>query len=134
MIDQMKNLGLSPKEIEGHEFEKQSNGKLSEIYNFYQERLKNYNSVDFGDLILLPLLLLRKNNEILNFYQKNLSIFLVDEYQDTNATQYMFLRILSGIKKKIFVVLETRINQYMVGEVLNLKIYLILIKILIVQR
>ena len=72
MIDQMKNLGLSPKEIVGHEFEKQSNGKLSEIYNFYQERLKNYNSVDFGDLILLPLLLLRKNNEILNFYQKKI--------------------------------------------------------------
>ncbi len=101
MIDQMKNLGLSPKEIVGHEFEKQSNGKLSEIYNFYQERLKNYNSVDFGDLILLPLLLLRKNNEILNFYQKKFKYILVDEYQDTNATQYMFLRILSGIKKNI---------------------------------
>ena len=45
MIDQMKNLGFSPNEISNHEFEIKSNGKLSEIYSFYQERLKNFNSV-----------------------------------------------------------------------------------------
>ena len=101
MIDQMKNLGFSPNEISNHEFEIKSNGKLSEIYSFYQERLKNFNSVDFGDLILLPLNLMRKNKEILEFYSNKFKYILVDEYQDTNTTQYMLLRLLAGVKKNI---------------------------------
>ncbi|MAZ07695.1 MAG: DNA helicase II [Rickettsiales bacterium] len=101
MIDQMKNLGFSPDEISNHEFEIKSNGKLSEIYSFYQERLKNFNSVDFGDLILLPLNLMRKNKEILEFYSNKFKYILVDEYQDTNSTQYMLLRLLAGVKKNI---------------------------------
>ena len=52
MIDQMKNFGLLFNEISNHEFEQKSKGKkLSQIYKFYQTRLKDYNSVDFGDLI-----------------------------------------------------------------------------------
>ena len=101
MIDQMKNLGFSPNEISNHEFEIISNGKLSEIYSFYQERLKNFNSVDFGDLILLPLNLMRKKKEILEFYSNKFKYILVDEYQDTNTTQYMLLRLLAGVKKNI---------------------------------
>tara|TARA_Y100000589_G_scaffold331950_1_gene388110 strand:+ start:1080 stop:3224 length:2145 start_codon:yes stop_codon:yes gene_type:complete len=101
MIDHMKNLGFSPNEISNHEFEIKSNGKLSEIYSFYQQRLKNFNSVDFGDLILLPLILLRKNKDILEFYSNKFKYILVDEYQDTNSTQYMLLRLLAGVKKNI---------------------------------
>ena len=101
MIDQMKNLGFFPNEISNHEFDIKSNGKLSEIYSFYQERLKNFNSVDFGDLILLPLNLMRKNKEILEFYSNKFKYILVDEYQDTNTTQYMLLRLLAGVKKNI---------------------------------
>ena len=71
MIDQMKNFGLSPNEISNHDFEFQTKGKLSLIYDFYQNRLKDYNSVDFGDLILLPLKILKEKNEILDYQKEN---------------------------------------------------------------
>ena len=99
MIDQLKNHGLSFSEISNHEFEHKTNGKLSLIYSMYQDRLKNFNSVDFGDLIMLPLEILKKEKELLLNYQKKFKYILVDEYQDTNASQYMLLRLLSGTKK-----------------------------------
>ena len=98
MIDQMKNFWISPNEISNHDYEFQTKGKLSLIYDFYQKRLKDYNSVDFGDLILLPLKILKEKNEILDSYKKKIKYILVDEYQDTNAAQYMLLRLLSGEK------------------------------------
>ena len=101
MIDQLKNHGLTYSEISNHEFDHKTNGKLSLIYRMYQERLKNYNSVDFGDLIMLPLEILKKEKELLFNYQKKFKYILVDEYQDTNASQYMLLRLLSGKKKNI---------------------------------
>ena len=101
MIDQMKNYGLSYDEITNHEFEHKTKGKLSKVYKLYQQRLKTYNSVDFGDLILLPLKILRQNSEILDFYNKKFKYILVDEYQDTNAAQYMLLRLLSSERKNI---------------------------------
>ena len=101
MIDQMKNYGLSYDEITNHEFEHKTKGKLSKVYKLYQQRLKTYNSVDFGDLILLPLKILRQNSEISDFYNKKFKYILVDEYQDTNAAQYMLLRLLSSEKKNI---------------------------------
>ena len=75
MIDQMKNFGLSPNEISNHDFEFQTKGKLSLIYDFYQNRLKDYNSVDFGDLILLPLKILKEKNEILDVYKNKNKIY-----------------------------------------------------------
>ncbi len=101
MIDQLKNRGLSHSEISSHEFEHKTNGKLSLVYSMYQDRLKNYNSVDFGDLIMLPLEILKKEKDILFNYQRKFKYILVDEYQDTNASQYMLLRLLSGKKKNI---------------------------------
>ena len=95
-IDQLKNLGLTPEKISNHEFENYTNGVLSKVYKLYQERLKNFNAVDFGDLILHPLNMLKNNNELLDFYQKKLKYILVDEYQDTNTTQYLFLRLLAN--------------------------------------
>ena len=61
MIDQAKNLGLFPEDITNHEFELKTDGKFSMIYKAYQERLKNFNSVDFGDLITLPVKLFKNN-------------------------------------------------------------------------
>ncbi len=101
MIDQMKNYGLSYDEITNHEFEHKTKGKLSKVYKLYQQRLKTYNSVDFGDLILLPLKILRQNSELSDFYNKKFKYILVDEYQDTNAAQYMLLRLLSSERKNI---------------------------------
>ena len=101
MIDQLKNHGLTFDEINNHELEEKSKGKLSLVYKFYQERLKVYNAVDFGDLILIPLQIFRAHVDILEIYQEKFRYILVDEYQDTNSAQYMFLRLLSGEKKNI---------------------------------
>ena len=101
MIDQLKNQGFSYDEIENHEFELKSENKLSKVYRNYQERLRNFNSVDFGDLILLPLVLFKNNSDLLVFYQNMFKYILVDEYQDTNSTQYMLLRLLAGNKRNI---------------------------------
>ena len=95
MIDQVKNAGLSLDDLLNHDFEIETKGKFSEIYKLYQTRLLNFNSVDFGDLILLPIKLLRENHEILDYYQRKFKYTLVDEYQDTNAAQYMLLRLLT---------------------------------------
>ena len=101
MIDQVKNLGLFSEDISNHEFESKTDGKFGLIYKAYQERLKNFNSVDFGDLITLPVKLFKNNKEILNFYQRKFKYILVDEYQDTNGAQYMLLRLLTDEKKNI---------------------------------
>ena len=95
-IDHFKNLGRSYDEISNHKFENFSNGNLSKIYELYEKRLKAFNSVDFGDLVLKPLNLFRKDLELLDHYQNKFKYILVDEYQDTNTTQYLLIRLLSG--------------------------------------
>ena len=65
------------------------------LYRLYQERLQNLNSVDFGDLLLYCLELFKTDGEILSYYQKIFKYILVDEYQDTNTGQYLFLRLLA---------------------------------------
>ncbi len=101
MIDQVKNHGLMEDQISNHQFEIETKGKFSEVYRLYQKRLSIYNSVDFGDLILLPIKLFKENHKILNFYQKKFKYTLVDEYQDTNAAQYMLLRLLTEYNNNI---------------------------------
>ena len=100
-IDHLKNLGFEYDQIENHEFELYSNGKLSKIYELYQSRLSSFNSVDFGDLILKPVKLFRTNKEILESYKERFKYILVDEYQDTNTSQYLLLRLLSGKSNNI---------------------------------
>ena len=100
-IDNLKNNGLSFDQISNHEFEHYSNGKLSQIYELYQKRLQVFNSVDFGDLILQPVNLLKKNLDLLEHYQERFKYILVDEYQDTNTSQYFLLRLLAEKNKNI---------------------------------
>ena len=100
-IDHLKNLGLHYDQISNHEFENYSNGNLSKIYKLYQERLISFNAVDFGDLVLHPVKLLKQNSEILDYYQNKFKYILVDEYQDTNTTQYLLLRLLANKHKNI---------------------------------
>ena len=100
-IDHLKNLGLEYDQIENHEFEIYSNGKLSKIYELYQSRLSSFNSVDFGDLILKPVKLFRTSREVLEYYKERFKYILVDEYQDTNTSQYLLLRLLSGKSNNI---------------------------------
>lgn len=101
MIDQAKNSGLTCDEVKNHKFELETDGKFGQIYKQYQERLSNFNSVDFGDLIMLPIKLFKENHNILNFYQEKFKYTLVDEYQDTNAAQYLLLRLLTECNSNI---------------------------------
>ncbi len=72
-----------------------ANGKGGALYTLYQERLKILNAADFGDLLLECLRLLRENADVLREYQERFKYILVDEYQDTNAVQYLWLRLLA---------------------------------------
>ncbi len=77
------------------------NGRLLEVYKTYQDKLKELNAVDFGDLLLYPLMIFEKNPAILEEYQKKFKYILVDEYQDTNAVQYKLLKMLSDYHHNI---------------------------------
>jgi DNA helicase-2/ATP-dependent DNA helicase PcrA len=81
-----------------------ANGKLSKLYALYQQRLRELNACDFGDLLLHQLTLLRENPDILEQYQNRFHYLLVDEYQDTNVAQYLWLRLLAQKHKNICVV------------------------------
>lgn len=75
-----------------------------DIFRLYQNKLKSCNSLDFDDLLFLPIKLFSTNNEILSFYQKRWSFILVDEYQDTNFVQYLLMKMLSQKHQNICVV------------------------------
>jgi DNA helicase-2/ATP-dependent DNA helicase PcrA len=94
-IDGWKNRGLAPDQVPAGEAESFANGKGAALYALYQERLKILNAVDFGDLLLESLRLLRDNPDVLAEYHKRFRYILVDEYQDTNTAQYLWLRLIS---------------------------------------
>ena len=103
-IDRWKNKGLNPSDIDAAESEAYANGKGQHFYRLYQERLKALNACDFGDLLLHMLNVLRSQPEVLNQYQQRFKYILVDEYQDTNQVQYLWLRLLAQTRKNICVV------------------------------
>jgi len=77
---------------------------VADIYPLYQKQLLAQNSVDFGDLLFLPVKILEENNEIRRQYEENIKYLLIDEYQDTNTAQYRFAKVLSEKNKNICVV------------------------------
>ncbi|MEF0938878.1 ATP-dependent helicase [Rhizobium sp. BR 362] len=95
MIDTWKNKGLGPADIPEGDARAFANGKGRELYAAYQNRLKTLNACDFGDLLLHPINMFRQNPDILKDYHKRFRYILVDEYQDTNTAQYMWLRLLA---------------------------------------
>ncbi|QKD03186.1 ATP-dependent helicase [Mesorhizobium loti] len=95
MIDGWKNKGLGPAEIPEGDARAFANGKGRELYKAYQERLKTLNACDFGDLLCHPIRIFRANPDVLKEYHKRFKYILVDEYQDTNTAQYMWLRLLA---------------------------------------
>ncbi len=101
LIDQWKNKGLTPKDIDAGESERFANGRGGELYQIYQDRLKALNACDFGDLLLHVLTILKTHREVLEQYQQRFKYILVDEYQDTNAVQYLWLRLLAQARKNI---------------------------------
>ena len=101
MIDNWKNRGLSPQQVPPGEAGAFAQGKAGELYESYQTRLKTLNAADFGDLLLECLKLWREHPDILAQYQNRFKYILVDEYQDTNVAQYLWLRLLAQARKNI---------------------------------
>ncbi|WLP52908.1 ATP-dependent helicase [Agrobacterium fabrum] len=99
MIDGWKNKGLTPPDIPEGDSRAFANGKGRELYTAYQNRLKTLNACDFGDLLLHPISIFRRNPDILKEYHQKFRYILVDEYQDTNTAQYMWLRLLAQRQK-----------------------------------
>jgi DNA helicase-2/ATP-dependent DNA helicase PcrA len=95
LIDGWKNRGLTPDQVPGGEAGVFANGKGLKLYKAYQERLKILNAADFGDLLLENIRLFREQPEVLRQYQARFKYILVDEYQDTNVAQYLWLRLLA---------------------------------------
>jgi DNA helicase-2/ATP-dependent DNA helicase PcrA len=93
-ISNAKNQGFSPQELE----QEQPNYRgrvIANVYNLYQDRLSQNNALDFDDLILIPTRLFQQNEQVLGYWHRKFCHVLVDEYQDTNRTQYDLIRLLA---------------------------------------
>jgi DNA helicase-2/ATP-dependent DNA helicase PcrA len=95
LIDGWKNRGLTPEQVPSGEAASFANGKGKKLYIAYQERLKTLNAADFGDLLLENIRLFRGNADVLRSFQERFRFILVDEYQDTNVAQYLWLKLLA---------------------------------------
>ncbi|HSR55008.1 MAG TPA: 3'-5' exonuclease, partial [Alphaproteobacteria bacterium] len=94
-IQRWKDRGLTPERITAAEAGDLANGRGAELYAAYQARLRALNACDFGDLKLHNITLFQKRPEILASYQQRFRYLLVDEYQDINVAQYLWLRLLA---------------------------------------
>jgi DNA helicase II / ATP-dependent DNA helicase PcrA len=101
MIDGWKNRGLVPKRVPEGESFAFANGRGRDLYALHQHRLKELNAVDFGDLLLENLRLFQEHPDVLAQYQERFHFMLVDEYQDTNVAQYLWLRLLAQGSRNI---------------------------------
>ena len=101
LIDRWKNRGWTPADVDAGESEQFANGRGKDLYTAYQGRLRAVNACDFGDLLLHMLVILKTNRDVLADYQRRFKYILVDEYQDTNASQYLWLRLLAQERKNI---------------------------------
>ncbi|TCA18313.1 ATP-dependent DNA helicase [Rhizobium leguminosarum bv. viciae] len=95
MVDTWKNKGLGPADIPEGDARAFANGRGRDLYFAYQARLTTLNACDFGDLLMHPIAIFRKNPDLLKEYHGRFRYILVDEYQDTNTAQYMWLRLLA---------------------------------------
>jgi DNA helicase-2/ATP-dependent DNA helicase PcrA len=95
VIQRWKDKGLTPEKVSAGDAGELANGRVKEIYAQYQARLQTLNAADFGDLLLHCLTLFTSHSDVLADYQKLFHYILVDEYQDTNVAQYLWLRLLA---------------------------------------
>lgn len=110
-ISFIKNENLSSREIDNL-FNTVSEKRVLDIYQTYQELIHKNNSVDFDDLLVLPVELFKKYPEILDKYQEKFKYILVDEYQDTNEVQYQFNKLLASKYRNLFVVGDANQSIY----------------------
>ena len=97
IISSCKDKGKNPSDIKANDVGDFADGKMLKIYTQYQDRLKILNACDFGDLLLHVITILKdpKNSHVLDEYHRRFKYLLVDEYQDTNVAQYLWLRLLA---------------------------------------
>lgn len=103
-IDAWKNKALTPARVPKGEAHVWGDGKAIQIYAAYQERLKILNACDFGDLLLHMIDIFQRHPDLLAEYHRKLPYIMVDEYQDTNVAQYLWLRLLAQGSNNICVV------------------------------
>jgi DNA helicase-2/ATP-dependent DNA helicase PcrA len=101
VIQRWKDRGLTPPQVNPSEDTDFAAGRARALYGAYQERLRSLNTTDFGDLLLHMIELLRNQNDILAQYHRMFRYILVDEYQDTNLAQYLWLRLLAQRHRNI---------------------------------
>jgi DNA helicase-2/ATP-dependent DNA helicase PcrA len=101
MIDHWKNRGWRPDQVPPAESAHFANGKGQALYRMYQERLRVLNACDFGDLLLHNLTIFTSNPDVLADFHDKFRYLLVDEYQDTNVAQYLWLRLLAQKRQNV---------------------------------
>ncbi|GAL07733.1 ATP-dependent DNA helicase Rep [Photobacterium aphoticum] len=102
-ISNWKNDMVGPADAMAHASSERDQ-LFAHCYELYQRQMKAYNALDFDDLILMPVLLLRDNQEVRERWQNKIRYLLVDEYQDTNTSQYIFVKLLVGERSRFTVV------------------------------
>ena len=102
-ISRAKNAFIFPEELVATA-ESSRQTAVATVYQMYQQRLAENNAVDFDDLLLLPLMLFKREPAVLANYQNRFHNVLVDEFQDTNRAQYLWLKALAGKRQNVFVV------------------------------
>ncbi len=116
LLDGWKNKGLTPDTIPEGDARSFGNGKGRELYRAYQARLSTLNATDFGDLLLHPIAIFRDHPDILADYHKRFRYILVDEYQDTNVAQYLWLRLLAQMSDSRRDAGQSAVNVCCVGD------------------
>ncbi|HEX3350327.1 MAG TPA: UvrD-helicase domain-containing protein [Acetobacteraceae bacterium] len=101
LVQRWKDRGLTPARVPAAEDTEFASGRAREVYAAYQERLKTLNAADFGDLLLHMTEILRTREDVIAQYHRAFRYILVDEYQDTNLVQYLWLRLLAQERKNI---------------------------------
>ena len=103
MISDWKNDLIEPKDS-SQTIDKQEDLIFAHLYELYERHLRAYNAVDFDDLIVLPVKILRENAQVRQKWQNRIRYLLVDEYQDTNTAQYELVKLLTGVQARFTVV------------------------------
>jgi DNA helicase II / ATP-dependent DNA helicase PcrA len=104
VIDGWKNRALTPEKVPKNEAFHFADGAGVKLYAAYQARLKILNACDFGDLLMHMIDIFQRHSDVLETYHRKLSHLMVDEYQDTNVAQYLWLRLLAQARKNLCVV------------------------------
>jgi DNA helicase II / ATP-dependent DNA helicase PcrA len=104
LISQAKNALIAPEDIDTTDLSTPCERLFPAVYESYQKKLKEYNALDFDDLLYLVVRLFREHPEALEDFQRRWQYFLVDEYQDTNVAQYHMIKMLVSKTNNLFVV------------------------------